>query len=46
MPIEMTPIGYKTTGCGTPVPNTTGLTETPENTNFWYTYGYCDVSAL
>ena len=37
---------YKTTGCGTPVPNTTGLTETPENTNFWYTYGYCDVSAL
>lgn len=37
---------YKTNDCGQTFPNTTGLTETPANTNFWYTWGYCDVSAL
>lgn len=33
-------------GCTGPVPNTTSLTDTPLNTNFWAAYGTCDVSAL
>jgi prepilin-type N-terminal cleavage/methylation domain-containing protein len=37
---------YKKIDCGTTFPNTTSLTENPENENFWYTWGYCDVSAL
>ncbi|CAN5551225.1 hypothetical protein BH11ARM2_BH11ARM2_16050 [soil metagenome] len=28
------------------VPNTTGLTDTPKNDNFWETWGTCDLSAL
>lgn len=32
--------------CGTLGPNTSGLTDTPPNNNFWWTWGGCDVSAL
>lgn len=32
--------------CGTLVPNTTGLTDTPPNPNYWGAYGICDVAAL
>ncbi len=37
---------YKTVDCGTQFPNTTSLTDTPENTNFWYTWGYCDLAGM
>ncbi len=39
-------ICYKTGACSDIKPNTTGLTDTPENTNFWYTFGHCDLAAL
>jgi len=32
--------------CGQVGPNTSGLTDTPPNTNFWYSWGICDTSAL
>lgn len=32
--------------CSTPLPNTTGLTPSPQNTNFWGAWGYCDLGSL
>lgn len=37
---------WKTQPCTNLRPNTQTLTDTPENTNFWYTYGYSDLSSL
>jgi len=37
---------YRTLDCGTQLPNTTGLTDIPLNTNFWGTWGYCDISNI
>lgn len=37
---------FQAEACSATKPNTTGLSEAPVNTNFWYTYGYCDVSSL
>ena len=33
-------------GTGQTVPATTGLTETPQNPNFWPSYGNCDISRM
>lgn len=32
--------------CGTARPNTTGLTATPPNINYWGAWGYCELSNL
>ncbi len=37
---------YQNEACSATKPNTTKLTEGVANTNFWYSYGYCDLSSL
>lgn len=32
--------------CGQTGPNTAGLTDTPPNTNYWWTWGICDTTNL